>query len=375
MAFKIDSIQSEKKSKGFNFDTLLKTEINLFGSSFNSKKKEAFYTELSVLLDAGVSLKESLTLIQEEQKKNADQVLLTSIVDSLVVGNSFSKAISEKKVFTEYEFYSIKIGEETGTLKKVTKELGFYFRGRNEQKRNITNALSYPIVVFSTAFLAILFMLNYVVPMFADIFKQNQVELPELTKVVISISNGMKNNFYLLIFSFIFLIVMLRVFSRKSWFKKYSALLLLKIPFVGEFMRKIYMAQFTQATALLVGARVPILNSIQLTKKMITFYPMKEALAKIEEHVLLGIPLSSAIKKHKIFDKKMVSLIKVAEETNQNVFIFERLTSQYNEEVKQQSKMLSTILEPLIIIVLGAIVALVLIAMYMPMFQLSTVIS
>lgn len=375
MAFKLESNYIHKKKSSFDLDKVLKTELSFLGTSFNAKKKEAFYTELSILLDAGVSLKDGLSLLEEEQKKQIDRELINSMVNSLVTGSSFSKAIYKNSKFSEYEYYSIKIGEETGTLKKVCKELGAYFQGRNEQKRNISNALSYPIVVFSTAFLAVLFMLNYVVPMFAEIFKQNKVELPQLTKAVIYLSNGLQNNFYIILFLCIFLIVMFKLVSKKKIFKKYAAAILLRVPFVGEFLRKIYMAQFTQATALLVGARVPILNSIQLTKKMISFYPMKEALEAIENDILLGNSLSVALKKQSIFDKKMISLIKVAEETNQNVFIFERLTLQYNEEVKQQSKMLSTILEPLIIIVLGAIVALVLIAMYMPMFQLSTVIG
>jgi len=136
-----------------------------------------------------------------------------------------------------------------------------------------------------------------------------------------------------------------------------------------------YIGQFTQAVALLTTAKVPVLNSIQLTKKMIDFYPLQMALQDVEAKILSGITLSESLKAHKIFDSKMISLLKVAEETNQNEFIFERLTSQYNEEIQYKSKMLSTVLEPLIIIFLGALVAVILIAMYLPMFTLSTVLG
>lgn len=376
MAFKIENIPSQKKKeKGNGLDGLLKTEIHLFGASFNSKKKETFYVEIGILLDAGVSLRDSLVLVAEDQKKQNDKDLLKGIVDAIILGKSFSEAILANKVFSEYEYYSLKIGEETGTLKKVCKELGNYFMRRNEQRKNIVNALSYPIVVFSTALLAVLFMLRFVVPMFSEIFKQNNVELPGLTKGVIAISEGFQDNFTFIVILCVLFLIGIKLVSKKVWFQKYSSLVLLKTPFVGELLRKMYMGQFTQATSLLVSAKVPMLNSIQLTKKMIDFYPMKEALQNVENQLLTGGLLSASFAENSIFDPKMISLIKVAEETNQNEFIFNRLTEQYNQEVQHQSKTLSTVLEPLIIIFLGAIVALVLIAMYMPMFQLSSVIG
>ena len=377
MAFKIENIrtQHDKKASNFDLDKLLKTEVNLFGRSFSNKKKEAFYTELSVLLNAGISLKEALQLIGNEQKKKSDKELLRSITTDLIQGKSFSECLQLNKDFTEYEYYSLKIGEETGTLQQVTKELGLFFRRRNEQRRTVLNALSYPIVVLITAVLAVLFMLKYVVPMFSDIFKQNQVELPWLTKMIISIS-GLFQDYFLLVFLMLLSVFILRkLIAKKQWYKKFSSHFVLKIPFVGELLRKMYIGQFTQAVALLTTAKVPVLSSIQLTKKMIDFYPLQHALKDAEKKILQGNSLSESLKEHKIFDAKMISLLRVAEETNQNELIFERLTTQYNEEIQYKSKMLSTVLEPLIIIFLGSLVAVILIAMYLPMFTLSSVLG
>ncbi len=376
MAFKLENIPSEKKkNSGFDLDKLLKTEISLFGNAFSNKKKEAFYTELSVLLKAGISLKESLSLIAKEQKKQKDKTLLENIVNAIYLGDAFSDSIQNNKNFSEYEYYSLKIGEETGTLSKVTKELGLFFKRRNEQRRTVLNALSYPIVVLITAVLAVLFMLRYVVPMFADIFNQNNVELPWLTKMVIQVSTLFQAYFWLLTLVFIGVLVIIKFIKKKNRYKKFSSKILLNIPFIGDLMRKMYIGQFTQAVALLTTAKVPVLNSIQLTKKMIDFYPLQTALAAIESDILRGNSLSESLQGHKIFDAKMVSLLRVAEETNQNEFIFERLTAQYNDEIQYKSKMLSTVLEPLIIIFLGALVAIILIAMYLPMFTLSTVLG
>ena len=376
MAFDLRSIEKKQlKTKNFDIDVLLKTEISVFGNSFSNKKKEAFYTEISVLLNAGISLKETLILIANEQKKVKDKQLLETIVDNLIAGSNFSDSIKLNKDFTEYEYYSLKIGEETGTLQKVTKELGLFFKRRNEQRRTVLSALSYPIVVLLTAMLAVLFMLRYVVPMFADIFNQNKVELPWLTQLIIKTSNVFQHYFWVFFVLMIFLVIAIKFVSKKTWYKKYSSKCLLRIPFVGELLRKMYIGQFTQAVALLTSAKVPVLSSIQLTKKMIDFYPLQTALHYVEDDILQGKNLSESLQPHSIFDRKMISLLKVAEETNQNEFIFERLTTQYNEEIQYKSKMLSTLLEPLIIIFLGALVAVILIAMYLPMFTLSSVLS
>jgi type IV pilus assembly protein PilC len=171
------------------------------------------------------------------------------------------------------------------------------------------------------------------------------------------------------------MLIIKKIISHEEWYQQWSSKILLKVPFVGDLIRKMYLGQFTQAIALLTTAKVPILNGIQLTKKMIDFYPLKEALHQIEQKILQGSSLSESMKVHSVFDSKMISLLKVAEETNQNEFIFDRLTTQYNEEIQYKSKMLSTVLEPLIIIFLGAFVALILIAMYLPMFTLSSVLG
>ena len=198
MGFKVDHIKKEKKEvASLNLDSFLKKEITFGGNSFSNKKKEAFYTELFVLLQAGLELKDALDLIEKEQKKETDKKLIHSLVKNLIEGKNFSETIKEKKEFTTYEYYSIQIGEKTGTIENVVKELGEYYRKRNEQRRMIMSALSYPIIILSTAFLAVLFMLNFVVPMFADIFKQNNVELPWITQKIISLSNFFKDYYWI----------------------------------------------------------------------------------------------------------------------------------------------------------------------------------
>ncbi|MFY7669773.1 type II secretion system F family protein [Tenacibaculum sp. MEBiC06402] len=375
MGFEIKNFKNTKTKDGLDINELLKKDIVLFGSSFSNKKKEAFYTELYVLLQAGLELKDALDLIAKEQRKEKDKQLFESIITELISGKNFSEALKEQNSFSDYEFYSVQIGERTGTLHKVIEELSNFFKRKNEQRRTIIGALSYPLIILFTAILAVVFMMQFVVPMFADIFKQNKVELPWITSKIIGASNFFRDYYWVFIVMILVFFVGKIIVKDKLWYKKISSSFLLKIPFVGEFFRKVKIAQFTQAISLLIGAKVPLLSGIQLTQKMITFYPLQNALIEIESDILLGKSLSESMSSHPIFDSKMSSLIKVAEETNQNQVIFERLTEQYNKEIEYKSKMLSSVLEPIIILFLGAVVATILIAMYIPMFNLSTVIG
>ena len=375
MAFKLEhnTEKSEKSPKGDWLSNVLQKEVTLFGKTFGNKKKEDFYGELAVLLKAGINLKEGLSLIQENQKKEKLQLFYGSMVDALVSGQSFFEIIRNKKEFTEYEYYSIQIGEETGTLARIIEELGMFFARKNEQRRELINALTYPVIILVTAIAVVIFMLRMVVPMFEDIFKQNKVELPTITKMIVSASNFIKDYGWVFLVLIVVLFVVRKTFLNKPWFKSKKDYLVLKIPFVGDFISSVYLAQFTQAVALLTSSKVPMLNSIQLVKKMIDFYPLSDALTKVEANVLKGQSLNKSMSGNKIFDNKMISLVKVAEETNQTEYIFEKLNQQYAIEVKQKSKLLSTLMEPLIIVIVGVFVGVILVAMYLPMFKLSSV--
>ncbi|WP_230978948.1 type II secretion system F family protein [Flavobacterium supellecticarium] len=213
--------------------------------------------------------------------------------------------------------------------------------------------------VFFTAILVVFFMLSYVVPMFQDIFKQ----IPFLTKMIIRLSDLVKS------YGFLFVLLMLsalfagRLLRKNENYTKAIHYLALRIPFLGPFISKVYLAQFTQAVALLTASKVPILNSIQMVKIMIGFVPLKEALENVEKNILLGHSLSISLKGNRMFDSRIISLVKVAEETNQTEYVFKQLNEQYNQEVILQSKVMSIVLEPLIIVFVG-----VLVAMYLPMF-------
>ena len=376
MGFELKDIQKDqtKKASESAITALLQKEITL-GRSFSDKIKEDFYTEISLLLKAGITLKEALDLLQKAQKKRQNKNLLEDLGKAIVSGRTFSEAMELSSQFTNYEYFSIKIGEETGTLAQVCNQLAGFFASKNEQRRNLVSALTYPIIILVTATLVLWFMLQYVVPMFQDIFRQQKVELPAITKLIIRLSEFTNTYGLLILLALIGVILLRGLFNKKDWFRRFKDRSVLRIPFIGNFVKTVYLSQFTQAAALLTASKIPVVNSIQLIKQMLSFYPLQKALEDVEQNLLKGRSLSESLQQHDLFDDKMVALVKVAEETNQNEFIFERLNSQYSTQVQQRSKMLSTVMQPIIIMVVGALVGFILIAMYLPMFKLSSVLG
>ncbi|MCX2839443.1 type II secretion system F family protein [Salinimicrobium sp. MT39] len=375
MGIKIEQVQPRKKSESTaSLDSLLKKEINFFGKTFSDKKKEQFYSELSVLLKSGVNLKMALDLIEESQKEN-DKKIISKLNEEILRGSSFAAAMEKDKNFTPYEYRAIKIGEQTGQLTFVTNDLAEYYQRKNEQKRQVMSSLTYPIIVLFTAFIVVFFMLKYVVPMFEDIFEQNRVELPFLTQVIVKASHLLEVNGMYIFFGVAALIVGLRASRKKEWFRKYSGQISLKLPIIGEYVRKIYITRFTHTMMLLTNSKIPVVNGLAMVREMVNFHPLQESLRTIEADILQGQRMSESFKKHPLFDKKMIALLKVAEETNQTEYVFKKLYDQYSREVEYQSKTITNILNPILTLMVGFIVGLILIAMYLPMFRLSSVIG
>lgn len=364
-----DIVGKSETKKAAGLWDLLNKDISL-GNKLPDRVKESFYLELSTLLEAGVDIRTALELIKEEQKKKKIKAVFEDISQQVVNGTTLSGALKGKRQFTSYEYFSVQIGEETGKLLQVLKELSVFFQKKIKQRRQVVGALMYPMVVLVVAFSAVSFMLTYVVPMFSDVFKRFGNDLPTVTKAVISLSVLLKNYaglFFLFLLASTAIIIWQR---KKTWYRKVSTSLLLKIPVAGAIVQKIYLSRFANTMALLVGAKIPIVQAIQLTRQMITFYPVEQSLEIIEEKIIAGDALHKSLSQFPVYPPKMVSMIKVGEEVNQLELFFTRIATQYSNEVEYQANMLNKLLEPLIIVILGLVVGIVLIAMYLPLFKL-----
>ncbi len=361
----IDNNEQDKKSN---------SSITLGKPVLNNKKKERFYNDLSILIKSGLDIKSAFKLIIEEKKEGKEKDVLLCLYNDLVEGISLADAMGKHNSFTPYEYHSIRIGEETGKLKNVIENLSGFFRNKVKQQRIISGALTYPILVLITAVVVLFFMFYVIVPMFKDVFARFGGDLPRLTSIIVNISDWFSSHLVLLALIILGLFFLIKSLSKSESWKKQKSILILKLPIYGSFYRKLYLSRFAQAMALMSSANVHLITSLQLIEKMINFYPISKTIQPIIQNMENGSSFYESLKQHDIYDPRMLTLIKVAEEVNALDTVFNKLAEQYEEELNHKSQSLSTILEPILILVVGGIVAIILISMYLPMFKLSTTI-
>jgi type IV pilus assembly protein PilC len=365
--------KSTNNSKGKSISDILNADIKLFGSGYSDKKKESFYLELSILLSAGIDIKNALELVIEDQVKEKDKQLITSIKEEVVKGISLSETLKATGFFTDYEVFSIQIGEETGRVAIIMGELSLFYKNKIKQKRQAVSALTYPMIVLCTSIGVLSFMLNVIVPMFSDVFLRFGGELPYITQLVIQASKLAGELFWPMLATSFGIGIWLYTIRQRTSYRKITSTLFLRVPVLGELIRKIYLARFCHTMQLLISSKIPLLRALGLVKKMIGYYPIENSIDSIEQEILKGEPLHKALSKFAIYPGRLVSFIKVGEEVNRLDEFFEKINQQYSEEVDHQSKVLATVIEPIMMIFLGLIVGVILIAMYLPMFKMSTI--
>ncbi|MEE9363937.1 MAG: type II secretion system F family protein [Cellulophaga sp.] len=364
-------VKKAVKSGTFNF---LYREFS-FSKRIGAKDKEVLYKDLATLLNAGVNFRTALDILSNQQKKEHIKKIIDEVKRQIIGGRSFFEALQKSGEFSAYESYSIRIGEETKRLNVVLLELHKYFKRQIKLKKQIIAVITYPAFVLTLTIGVLYFMLSYVVPMFKSVFNQFDAELPGLTKNIIVLSENFSTIILVLILVVLTVLAVLKIYGKTPKFRNFKSKLILKLPYFGKLVRMIYLARFCQFLDLLLTAKTPLTESLDMVKKMIGFYPIESSIESIRRDVIKGLSFSSAMAKHPIYEYKLISMIKVAEEINELDTMFSRLADEYDEEVEHKTKMIGVVLEPMIIIFIGLIVGVIMIAMYAPMFDLSKIIN
>lgn len=347
-------------------------DINLsFGTRLlKDTKKEEFYSEVFLLLQSGLDLKRSIEIFTNQQTVANVKNIFSGIEEKLVKGISFSEALQQYLDFSAYEYYSIKIGEESGQLLEILSELGNFYQRKMKQQKQLVSAFTYPTVILMTAIIAVGFMMNFIVPMFADAFKRFNSDLPGLTQFIVNLSADFIQYWWLMLIILagtgLAIYSLQKIREVRVWISER----IIHIPLFGILLQKIYLARFCQSMALMVTARTPLIVSLDLVGKMVGYLPLERALKEVSREIYKGKMLNEAMDSKPLFDQRMVSLIKVGEETNKLDIIFKKLYEQYSGEADHRTTMMNALLEPILIVVVGVLVAVILIAMYLPMFKI-----
>lgn len=364
----LDKVIKAENAKS-NFWTFLNRDIRI-SSPINDRVKEQFYSELGSLLESGIDIRTAIEIVIENLSKKSQKNVFQILLQNIINGDTFSLALQKLEAFTAYEYYSVQIGEETGEITTVLVGLAEYYKKNIKQRRKLIGVLIYPTIVLMVATGAVTFMLTFIVPMFSDIFKRFGSDLPFPTKVVVGLAAIIRAYMgwvLLILFGFIVTVYSQR---KRLGFRRISSNVILKTPLVNSLISKIYISRFANTMSLLTGSQVPILRSIQISRKMISFFPIEQSLTKVEEQIVYGVPLHKSLAGFTFYPKKMIALIKVGEDVNRLSEFFKKISDQYDDDIEFQTEMLSKMIEPIIIVGLGLVVGAILIAMYLPLFKL-----
>ena len=365
-------IKSRAKTEPSDIGIDISAFFKKFGFKLNDKRKEFFYMEMYSMLEAGMDLKKALDILINQQKKNEGKKFYEDIRKQLINGSAFWETMRDSRAFTPYEYYCVQIGEESGKLMMVLKEMSIFFSNKLKLKKQLAKSISYPIVIILSSVLAVGFMMTFIVPLFTDMFIRFDGDLPKLTLFFIETSSLIKHYGAWVFVVFGPMVLLFRKFYKRDYVYQRVQKLYTFIPYLGGLIKGIYYARFCSSMSLLLGAKVPLLDSLGLVRKMIGYYPLDQAMLRVERDIIKGSTLHDSFRLHKIFDEKNLAIICVGEEVNRLDLFFDKLHHRYMDEVEVKTHALNTYLEPLIILVLGGVIGLILVAMYLPMFKLST---
>lgn len=368
------SIPHKARQKNFIAKAGTVRNILLTAKKFPFKRKARLFSDLHLLVSSGLDIHSIFQILVGQATNEREKTLLSKVQQDIVSGSSMGDALLERKIAGSYEYRALRIGEESGNTVEVLGEITRFYERKMKQKRQVTKALSYPLLVLFTAILAVGFMLSVIVPMFDEVFRRFQGNLPMLTQYIINTSEWMKRYGLLVILLLAVSVILVRYLLRKPSFKSYFHTVILRIPLLGKLIMNLESIKFCHMMSLLIKARSPLVQSLDLVADVIPFLPLKKAIIECSSAVSSGNTLYGSMEQTGYFESRFTSLIRAAEEVNQLEYAFEQLNEQYSQETDHLLEILSGLLEPLLIVLVGGIVAIILIAMYLPLFQIGTTI-
>jgi type IV pilus assembly protein PilC len=353
-----------EKGKEFSLPTL--------GGGVSAKELAIFTRQFSVMIDAGLPLVQCLEILAGQQENKTFQKILTNVRSAVEGGQTLSAAMRpNEKVFDPLYVNMIEAGETGGILDTILQRLSTYIEKNVKLKAAVKSALIYPTAVISIAVLVVVGLLWKVVPIFAKLFTGLGVDLPLPTKIVIGLSNFIGSIYGLLI-----VVALAGIFiGIKVWYgtpKGREALdaFMLKMPVIGIILRKIAVARFTRTLGTLISSGVPILEGLDITARTSGNAVIEKALGNVRRSVEAGKNLMDPLRDSGVFPSMVTQMVGVGEQTGAMDAMLQKVADFYEDEVDAAIKNMLTLLEPLMIGFLGVVVGGIVIALYLPLFEL-----
>ena len=376
--------KAQLKQKNIFIKSITEEKISFIDKLLQQKTKKikplllaSISTDLGIYLRSGISLLNAIRLISKRYEK--DKLLypfFLSIISYLDEGKNFYTALENQQVITLPEFYlqSIKISEDGGMLESVLDELANYLKEQDKLAKQIGSAMTYPVFIIVVSIGMVGFMLSFIVPKITAIFEQNGQALPPVTKFIVDAGNFVNNYYLIVIIAVVILISGFGFILKKSYKFKYKIdKFLLKIPFIGTLIEIGELSRFSYMNSILIRSGVPVVQSFKLSSNILKNTVIQKLFSDASGKVVEGENLSKILDNSKVYkiDIAFIQAIAIGEETSSLSEILQNLAQLYSNQNKDKIGVFLTLLEPMLMLIVGGIIGFIVIAMLLPIFNMS----
>lgn len=377
----IEADSKEKAISNLRSQKLQVIEITPFKrkvkkGKIKSKDIVVFSRQLSTLVSSGVPIVQSLSILESQAENLNFARVISSIRKDIEGGLSISDAMAKHpKVFSELYISMIRAGELGGILDVILDRLSGYLESAEALKEKVKSAMMYPMIVGGIAVLITIFLIIYVIPVFKGIFQGFGAELPFITRAVIFISDMAKRYILFLVLGIIGgYFILKRYISTPSGRRNFDRVLL-DLPLFGIIFKKVALAKFSRTLATLIKSGVPILQGLETVAKTSGNKVIEEAILESIKSIKEGGKISDPLKRNELFPPMVVQMIAVGEETGSLDNMLFKIADFYDQEVETSIKGLTSMIEPMVMVFMGVVIGFIVIAMFIPMFELGEIAS
>ena len=341
------------------------------------KALQVFSRQFATLIEAGVSIVSSLVILEEQTDDKNLAPVIADVRRDVESGVILSKALARHpRIFSRLYVAMVEAGEASGTLDIVLDRVAIQIEKEAAIKRRVKSAMVYPTVVLTFASLVLVGMLLFIVPVFVNVFAQLNGKLPTLTQIVVDFSNALRN-YWFIIFPLIGAAIYgIRRAKKTERGRQVWDQTKLRIPMkIGDVVLKVTMARFSRTLATLVGAGVDIVRALEITGATAGNWVVEEALTDVKMRVQEGTPMARPLIDNPVFPPMVSQMIGIGEETGELEKMLGKIADFYEDEVDASISALTSIIEPLMMIGVGCMVGVIVIAMYLPMFKMLTLVK
>jgi len=338
-----------------------------------SKTLMIFTRQLATLIDSGLPLLRGLTVLARQEPNPVMKGTISTLADNVQTGSTFSETLSQyPKIFNKLYVNMVKAGELGGVLEIVLNRLAEYQEKAQKLKNKIVAAMVYPIIVMFIALAIMVFLMLVIVPRFEKIFEDmlgDKNKLPGLTKLVIGFSRWMSDNVLYLGAGIAVIFVLWKMFSATPGGRRSIDSWKLKLPLFGDVQRKTAISRFTRTLGTLVTSGVPILQALNITRETAGNMIISDAIVKVHDAVKEGESMVAPLESSNVFPPMVISMVDVGEETGQLPEMLLKIADVYEDEVDNSVSALTSMLEPLMIVMLALVVGTIVMALFLPLIE------